>query len=182
MSTTAQPIFLIGFMAAGKTTLGQALAVATGRPFVDTDLLIEQDCGMSVRQIFETQGEDAFRRLETETLRAISSRADAPIVACGGGLPCRSENMDMMLAAGDVVWLQAPEDVLLRRIILGGDSRPLTLGKSRDELREYIARTIVQRTPAYSRANATFDSSRLESQAQIDAAVAAFTSRFFNGR
>lgn len=172
------PIYLIGFMAAGKTTLGRALAQRLGREFIDTDREIEVATGMTVSEIFANAGEDTFRSLEKQLIHDIAAGSGGPVVACGGGTPLRRENMETMLASGTVVWLQTSEAVILRRLALTPGTRPLVDGRSPDELREYVHATVIARTPAYSLAHAVFDSSRLESIEQIRDSVDEFITRF----
>ena len=172
------PLFLIGFMAAGKTTLGKAVARLARRPFVDTDELIESMARMSIPEIFRRFGQDEFRRLETLALASLARRDDSPVIACGGGLPCREENRRIMLDAGTVVWLQAPAERLVERLLLAPGTRPLVDGKSCEELGEYVAATMAERSPAYSHAHHTFDSSRLESADEIEHSAQLFIDSF----
>lgn len=160
-------------MASGKTTLGRALAAATGRGFVDLDDYIAGRQGQSVSEIFATMGEDAFRAMEREALSDIIARSDAQlIVACGGGTPCFGDNMDLMSAAGTTVWLDAPVGVLLRRLRLERAGRPLVAGLvGPGELERYVSVNLERRRPYYSRASCRFDSSRLESEAEITDSV-----------
>lgn len=178
-------IFLVGYMACGKTTLGRALCAA--RPaavrFVDLDEHIERQAGMSVKQIFATRGEAAFRRMESEAISAFQApeNADATlIVACGGGTPCHADNMDRLLRAGTVVWLRADFARTISRLLDAGDSRPLVAGKSPDELRAFVQASLAERTPHYSRAHATFDSSFLDNEAEIASSVSKFISLFLS--
>ncbi len=172
-----RPLFLIGFMACGKTTLGTAVAARTGCSYADLDDTIERDCGMSVSEIFATEGEAAFRRRETIMLRRLVATGVA-IISCGGGTPCRRDNIEFMLATGTVVWLVAPIERLVERILLGGDSRPLAVGKSREQLISFVEQTLAERTSYYERANARFDSSHLEDAEQIDTSARAFIAQF----
>ncbi|MDE6074645.1 MAG: shikimate kinase, partial [Muribaculaceae bacterium] len=87
-----KPVFLIGFMGSGKTTLCNALTARTGLRSVDLDDFIENEAGMSIKEFFARYGEAEFRRLESESLaRAAASGYD--IIACGGGTPCFNNNM-----------------------------------------------------------------------------------------
>ncbi len=139
------PIFLVGFMGAGKTTVGRALAEYLEYDFFDLDELIEARAGKSVQAIFVELGEAEFRRLEHEAIRACSERSRA-VIALGGGAYVSEENRTLMRTIGRTVWLDCPLDICLRRI--GGDtSRPL-LGDE-DEMRELLE----ERRASYAQAN-----------------------------
>lgn len=185
MNTAAgQPIFLIGFMGCGKTTLGRALAASLGAPFIDIDdEILRRAHADSVNDIFAGIGEEGFRTLETQTIRDIAQSAinqpgasDTPcaVIACGGGTPCHGDNMDIMLDAGTVVWLDADEERLFQRLTLYGDSRPLVRGLDAAALRRFIHDTLAQRRQYYSRAQRRFDSSALEDAEQIAESVKRF--------
>lgn len=189
-----RPLFLVGFMGCGKTTLGRALASELGIPFVDLDDEVCRRAGAdSVNDIFARQGEATFHVLETATLRSIvQTSADAEtqpdsdtattiapavpstIIACGGGTPCHAGNMDVMLQGGTVVWLDADEDCLVRRLTIYGDSRPLVRNLDPEQLRRYVRQTLAQRSDSYERAHLRFDSSKLEDAEQVAASVRLF--------
>ncbi|HQB87139.1 MAG TPA: shikimate kinase, partial [Bacteroidales bacterium] len=97
-------IFLIGFMGSGKTTTGKKLASRLSWKFIDLDEFIEEDKGMPVAEIFETQGEDWFRTVEAEALRTVT-KAGNTVISTGGGTPCFYENMEFMLQNGLTVYL-----------------------------------------------------------------------------
>ena len=99
------PIFLIGFMASGKTTVGRLLAERLDWTFVDLDKVIEDEAERTVAEIFASEGEPGFRKRETEALREVAKRRKV-VVATGGGAPCRDENIEAMLEAGRVFWLE----------------------------------------------------------------------------
>jgi shikimate kinase len=108
------PIFLIGFMASGKTTVGRLLAERLEWAFVDLDKLIEDGAGGTVADIFAAEGEEGFRKRETEALREVAQRRKT-VIATGGGAPCREENLEAMLGAGRVFWLEvSPEEAVQR--------------------------------------------------------------------
>lgn len=161
-------------MACGKTTLGQALGEALapqGWRFVDLDAAVEQHLGMSVAQAFATLGESAFRHAEAATLRALCAQ-QCLIVGCGGGTPCQPALMDLMLASGSVVWLQADIDTTLRRLRQAPEGqRPLMSGLSDTALRQRVTSMLQERQPHYARAQLRLDSSHLESAQEIDATV-----------
>lgn len=169
------PLYLIGFMACGKTTLGEALAARMPVcRFVDLDDAVEDMAHATIPEIFAHDGEAAFRALESEALRKFSE--PGAIIACGGGTPCQGGNMDFMLATGTVAWLVADDDVTIRRLRLARGQRPLVdkLLDDSDALRQQIAALKAKREPHYSRAHFTFDSNRLEDEEQIADSVEKF--------
>lgn len=174
-----KPVFLIGFMASGKTTLGRALAEAMpGISFIDLDDEIRNVAGMSVPEIFRSRGEAGFRELESDTLRAVGG--DNTIIACGGGTPCRKENMDYMLSQGTVVRLDADTSTIVRRLIEAGPGRPVVdafLNRP-DALSDKVKELMEQRRPHYSRAPFSFDANKLESPDQIAESVERFIKEF----
>jgi shikimate kinase len=108
------PIFLIGFMASGKTTVGRLLAERLDWAFVDLDKVIEDAAGKTVPEIFAAEGEAGFRKRETEALREVAKRRKT-VVATGGGAPCSEENLDVMLAEARVLWLDVTAEEAVRR-------------------------------------------------------------------
>ncbi len=173
------PIFLIGFMGSGKTTLGRALGAATGMRFVDLDELIEERCGASVSEIFAREGEARFRQIEHDVLAEVCALSDL-IVACGGGTPCFGTNMDLMNNRGLTVWLEAKPEVLLRRLALEPGKRPLVDGLSPRQLAVRVGEMLREREPHYSHTRARFDSSRLETPREVSESVERFIAQFIN--
>lgn len=161
-----QRIFLIGYMGAGKTTLGRVLSKEMGLQFIDLDIFIEGRQHKSVKQIFADIGEDGFRQLERRALEEVSQYEDV-VIALGGGTPCFFDNMQVVNAAGISIWLKPSEDVLLRRLIAGKSKRPILAGKSDGELLDFIRSQMTLREPYYSRATYTLDSDNLEDAAGI---------------
>ena len=98
-------IILIGMPGSGKSTVGRQVAEALGRPFYDADAVLEQNTGRSIPEIFRTEGEAAFRALETQTLRELGKLSGA-VIATGGGCVTRAENADLLRQNGLVFWLQ----------------------------------------------------------------------------
>ncbi len=121
-------VFLVGFMGAGKTSVGRALAARLGWRFVDLDERVEHARGRRIADIFREQGEPAFRRIETEVLSELLAElrgAPGAAVALGGGAFVQAENALLLAAFGaPVVFLDAPVEELRRRCY-GGDARPL---------------------------------------------------------
>lgn len=178
------PIFLIGYMACGKTTLGRALQKAFPElvDFIDLDEYIVDREGRDIPRIFAESGEPYFRRLEADAIAELSAREQSSgkrkIVACGGGTPCQPGNMERMLDAGTVVWLQADMDRTISRLIDAQNSRPLVAGKSPEELAAFVSRNLEARTPHYSRAHHHFDTTHLDTLAEVDATVEKFAKLF----
>ncbi len=120
-------IILIGFMGAGKTTVGNVVAERLNQPLFDTDQLIEQQTGMSISKIFEIYGENEFRRLETEILKGNLSANKDWVLSVGGGLPLKEENRGLLKKMGIVVYLRVQPDTVLQRL-KGDKTRPLLQG------------------------------------------------------
>lgn len=122
-------VILIGFMGCGKTTVGIRLSYRLRRIVEDTDKLIEKRAGVTINEIFAAQGEEGFRRLETECLRELGKEQGSRIVATGGGLPMREENRVLLKRLGCVVYLRiTPEGVMER--LQGDSTRPLLRGEN----------------------------------------------------
>lgn len=108
-------IYLTGFMGAGKSTVGKALARLTGRPFVDLDERIEARQGQAIAAIFDSVGEPGFREVESEVLRELPDRPEL-VVALGGGAQSQPENRTWLAEHGVTVWLDLPWDTLVQRV------------------------------------------------------------------
>jgi shikimate kinase len=142
---SGKPVFLVGFMAAGKSTVGRTLAQKLNFRFVDLDDRIEERAHKTVREIFAESGEAHFRVLEREAIQACEGLNET-IVALGGGAYIAEENRAILRAIGTTVWLDCPLEICISRIIADG-SRPLA--KSPLEMLELLNK----RLPAYSLAD-----------------------------
>lgn len=140
-------IYLVGFMGAGKSTVGKKLAPLLNRKFIDTDDAIVNKIGMSISEFFEQYGEDAFRKLEHEVLEEVSAGEDA-IIACGGGVAIFQNNVDCMRTYGKIFLLQASPETVLSRV-KNDEKRPLL--KNRKTI-EGIAELMEKRVPYYEKA------------------------------
>lgn len=144
-------IFIVGFMGAGKSTVGECLARELGYRFLDLDREIELDAGRPVAAIIRDDGEPHFRRLEAAALKKASTLSDA-VIACGGGTLSLPENRDLIARTGFSVWLDAPLDVMLERC-REGSQRPLLGERSRMEA------LLASRLPAYRQSDMGVDAS-----------------------
>jgi shikimate kinase len=142
-------VFLIGFMAAGKTRLGRVLARRLGRPFVDSDAEIERSRTRSIAAIFADEGETRFRRHETRVVARIA-RTGGQVVAVGGGAVVDPANVAAMRRGGVVVYLETPFSVLFERAERQARAlRPIWCGATRLERRRAMARLYAARRGAY---------------------------------
>lgn len=143
-------LILIGFMGAGKTSVGQAYARQYGLPIIDTDQRIEEAAGMAIADIFAAQGEDAFRKLETGVLNQLLAHTDHAIISVGGGLPLREENRALLKQLGCVVYLDVSPETVMERI--GGDVSDRPMLQSED-VEGRIRELLSFRRPVYVKAS-----------------------------
>lgn len=173
-------IYLTGFMASGKSTVGPRVAERLDLDFVDLDDVIEARAGQSIPQIFAEAGEAGFRRREAEALRATAERADV-VVALGGGALVNEENLAFARAHGTVVYLRVPVEELVRRLEREADRRPLLqdaagVPLARKAMRARIETMLVERRRFYEQAHLTIDAAR-----PVEEVVAAVVRRINTG-
>jgi shikimate kinase len=141
-------LFLIGYRCTGKSSVGNLLAAALGRKFVDTDSLVASQKGMSIREIVANRGWTVFRRFEHIVLNRVCA-ADQQVVATGGGIVLDADNVNLMKASGRIIWLRASPETIKARMMQDEDSvavRPaLTSTDSISEIEE----TLTKRMPLY---------------------------------
>jgi shikimate kinase len=172
------PLFLVGFMASGKTTIGKLLAARLGWAFVDLDELVVAGAGRTVAEIFAAEGEAGFRRRETAAVRDAAARRRT-VIATGGGAACREENLTAMLAAGPVVALAVSAEEAVRRAG-PGSGRPLLDGKA-----DPVAAArglLAARDPFYARARLRIDTDGRTPTEIADAVVRALDLPVRGGR
>ena len=153
-------IFLLGYMASGKSTLGAALADALNGAFVDLDELLEGKLGMPVGAFIEQKGELSFRKAEHEAL--VSWLEEGPkdaVVALGGGTPVFYDHMALLNESGRTVFLDVSIGELAQRL-KGSTVRPLI--KSQEDLVEFVAKHLFERRPYYSQAQVRVKGDDLE--------------------
>ena len=163
-------IYLIGFSGTGKSLSGIRAAELLKLPFVDMDDLIEYRTKKSIPEIFEDDGEDAFRKIETDILRELSEKSSR-VVSTGGGVPVREFNRQIMRNSGVIIHLTATPETIHKRLTTRQSRnrtlRPL-LGDDAPEQR--IANLLAERSEAYSCADQSIDTEGL-SHRQVAAAI-----------
>ncbi|MEI8342474.1 MAG: shikimate kinase [Verrucomicrobiota bacterium] len=140
-------IVLIGFMGSGKSSVGRMIAAKLDQRFVDTDHLIVQKNGVEISEIFKNQGESYFRDQERLALESLQD-ADRCVIATGGGIVSRPENIPLLHELGFVVWLTAEEEVIFERVSRN-TKRPLLQTANP---RETISGLLALRNPLYAAA------------------------------
>jgi shikimate kinase/3-dehydroquinate synthase len=141
-----RPIAVAGFMGAGKSSVGRMLAQRLRRPFADGDAEVERRAGRSVRELFERDGEAAFRALEETVVRDLLQREDAPVIALGGGALTSAGTRALLRERALCAWLDAPVAVSWSRVEGAPGARPLAAD------REAFERLHAQRVPLYGAA------------------------------
>ena len=163
-------IVLIGYMGAGKTTVGKDLAKALGIPFYDLDWYIETRMRKTVKQIFDERGEEGFRQIEHNMLHEVAEFENV-VISCGGGTPCFFDNMDYLNQQAETVYLQATPDVLHQHLKMGKGVRPLLLNKTPEEVDAYIKEQLQYREQFYLKAKHILDVNLMDSYEKIAAHI-----------
>ncbi|MBR5988326.1 shikimate kinase [Prevotella aff. ruminicola Tc2-24] len=164
-------IILVGYMGAGKTTIGKALSQELGIVFYDLDWYIENRMRKTVTQIFAEKGEEGFRLIEHNMLHEIAEFEDV-IISCGGGTPCFFDNMDYLNEQGQVIYLKATPEVLYKHLLMSKGERPLLKGKSPEELITFIREQLEKREIFYNKARYTLDVSLMDNYEKIKISIA----------
>jgi shikimate kinase len=155
-------IYLTGFSGSGKSTVGKALSFLTGKEFVDIDLMIEEIEQKTIPDIFDCEGEEYFRAVETDCLKKISIRTNL-IVSTGGGLPVDPVNVEAMENSGCIIWLKASPETILARLNIQientgvANDRPMLIS---EEPLERIKKLLDSRQDAYKRSHAIVETDR----------------------
>jgi shikimate kinase len=148
-------IALVGYMASGKSAMGRAVSASLGVRHIDLDSYIEKSEGRSIPDIFKADGEVGFREIESCCLREVLEGDDDVVLSLGGGTPVWGNNMDYITGKCKVIYLCASVMTLVDRLSRSRNPRPLVVGKSREELIEYVRENIEKREPYYKRAHYT---------------------------
>ncbi|MDR9375279.1 MAG: shikimate kinase [Schleiferiaceae bacterium] len=160
-------ISLLGYMGAGKSTLGKALAQRWSLPFLDLDEVFQAQMGLSVAETLRQKGEIYFRRAEHQLLEELLSRPRF-VLALGGGTPCYYQHMEELNAHTHTVYLQQSVKQLAERLRHQRAERPLLAEIAEEQLSEFIAKHLFERRAFYERAQLTLPQSASDTEAQID--------------
>jgi shikimate kinase len=159
-------IILVGFMGAGKTTLGRKLAETLNIPFFDSDQEIEKESQMKIKDLFEQHGELFFREKEKEFIQSLFMKTNF-VLATGGGLPCYNNQMNELNVLGTTVYLNNSVEIIIQRLLNDNQHRPLIKDLTEKELSEYISAKMKDREPTYLRSKLVLQ----ESDQQVDALI-----------
>lgn len=167
-------VCLIGLRGAGKSSLGKAAAAHFGVPFVEMTTEIEARTGMPMAEVLAFYGEDGYRRIEAETLREVTERDAAMILAVAGGIVSEAETFDALLAAFHTIWVQARPEEHMARVRAQGDLRPMAGNPAAmDQLRAILT----ARAPQYARAGTRLDTSGASFEESLQALITLITDR-----
>jgi shikimate kinase len=146
-------IILLGYMGCGKSTIAKRLSNITNIPYVDLDKSIEERTNLSINEIFEQLGEIYFRKLEREVFIELLNSSENLIIGLGGGTPCYANNHELLKGENiSSIYLQASVDTLFERLVSNKSKRPLIADKNDDEMKEFIAKHLFDRSFYYNQA------------------------------
>lgn len=162
----------MGYMGSGKSTIGKDLAKALGYSFTDLDNYIEDKQGQSISEIFKTKGEIYFRKKETEYLQELIENRDKCVIALGGGTPCYSTNLNLLLKNINVktIYFKLSISSLVNRLFKEKENRPLISHlKLKEDLTEFIGKHLFERSEYYSQAELTISADGKSVQELVEA-------------
>ncbi|TPD73408.1 shikimate kinase [Flavobacterium microcysteis] len=146
-------IVLLGYMGSGKSTIAHLLSEKTQIEALDLDKIIEERAGMSIKNIFEQKGEVFFRKLENQIFKELISSEKEMILSLGGGTPCYANNHELLNGDGVTsFYLKASIETLHNRLLSIRDNRPLIAEQEEEEMKEYIAKHLFDRSYYYNQA------------------------------
>ena len=160
-------IFLVGYMGAGKTSVGRSLALRLNLNYIDTDQFIEKRYHKKVSDIFASEGEERFREIERRILLEVSEFEDI-VIATGGGLPCFNDNMTIMNNKGITIYLDVPVEELAARLRTSKNIRPVLKKRTGSELIDFINESLSVRQSFYEQAKIWFRAGNMYTKDDIE--------------
>lgn len=146
-------IILLGYMGSGKSTIAKKLSEKIKMQLFDLDKIIEGRANLSVKSIFEQKGEIYFRKLENQILKELMASEQEMVISLGGGTPCYAGNHEMLNGKNIAsFYLKASIDTLYKRLVANKEDRPLIASKNEEEMKEYIAMHLFERSFYYNKA------------------------------
>ncbi|HEU4495998.1 MAG TPA: shikimate kinase [Flavobacterium sp.] len=147
-------VIIIGYMGSGKSTIARLLSEKMQVKALDLDQIIENHTGVAIKNIFEAEGEIYFRKLESKIFREIMDSDESFILSLGGGTPCYANNHELLNAGGAVsFYLKCSIETLYQRLHLAKEGRPLIAAKDEGQLKEFIAKSLFDRSFYYNQAS-----------------------------
>jgi len=151
-----EKIVLLGYMGCGKSTIANRLSKTINIPFVDLDQYIEKETKLSISAIFAQHGEIYFRKIEHELFVSLLSSQESMIIGLGGGTPCYANNHLLLKQDGVTsIYLKASIETLFARLSFNKSKRPLIAEKTNEEMKEFIAMHVFERSFYYNQAKHT---------------------------
>ena len=160
-------IFIIGYMCAGKTTVGKKLAKQLSLTFVDLDAYIQNRHYKTIPELFAEKSEEGFRKIEQQTLHEVANFENV-IISTGGGTPCFFDNMDVMNRAGTTIYIETTPEILVERLLVSKNVRPLVVGKSKEELFSFVSAHLAERERFYKKADIIYHVSQMLTKEEDD--------------
>jgi len=148
-------IVLMGYMASGKSAIGKVLAKKLNLQFIDLDVFIEENEGVTISELFQTKGEIYFRIKEGEYLKEILEKNKNTVISCGGGTPCYGNNLEIIKKYSISFYLKASINTIFERLKNETSERPLVATIGIENLKEYIAKHLFERNEFYEKSNYT---------------------------
>jgi shikimate kinase len=146
-------IILLGYMGCGKSTIAKLLATKVGLPHLDLDEIIEKRENATIKKLFSNKGELYFRKVEHEILSDLMNNQESFVLSLGGGTPCYANNHEVVKGKNrESIYLSASIDTVYDRLHNENENRPLIANKSEDEMKEFIAKNLFDRSYYYNQA------------------------------
>ena len=160
-------LVLLGYMASGKSYFGKKIANILDYEFIDLDDFIQKEENATISEVFSNKGEIYFRKKEQDCLKKLIATKTKTVISLGGGTPCYSENMNLLLDNSNIktIYLQVAIPNLVERVLNETDKRPLISHlKTKEALVEFIGKHLFERLPYYSKAEFTIDANKKENE------------------